>query len=241
MLSKMGSIMTVESFQLAGQTISIIRSPRARQMRLVVDPRSGDVRLTLPKRGSLREAMRWANAQADWVRQEAAKRPVIEDILPGMTLHVAGDVLALRWEATASAIPKRVGSTLLVGGDLAELRQRVLRWLKREALRVLTAETREIGARAGVAIGRVGIGDPIGRWGSCSAKGDVRYSWRLILAPAHVRRATVAHEVAHRTHMNHSPAFHALAAALYGDDPKPARQWLRTHGNALHWFGRAAK
>jgi hypothetical protein len=25
---------------------------------------------------------------------------------------------------------------------------------------------------------------------------------------------------------------------LFGSDPKPARQWLRAHGAALHWFGR---
>ncbi|HVJ02987.1 MAG TPA: M48 family metallopeptidase, partial [Sphingomonas sp.] len=84
----------------------------------------------------------------------------------------------------------------------------------------------------------VSIGDPRGRWGSCASSGAIRYSWRLILAPQHVRRATVAHEVAHRIHMNHSPAFHRLVALLYEADPTPAREWLRRNGAMLHRVGR---
>ncbi|WP_294296983.1 M48 family metallopeptidase, partial [uncultured Sphingomonas sp.] len=92
--------------------------------------------------------------------------------------------------------------------------------------------------KAGVTVSAVGVGDTRSRWGSCASTGAIRYSWRLILAPPAVRRATVAHEVAHRVHMNHSPAFHALVADLYGRDPTPERRWLKTNGAALHWFGR---
>ena len=105
---------------------------------------------------------------------------------------------------------------------------------------LLSEETREFAEKAGVSVPSVGVGDPVSRWGSCAASGAIRYSWRLILAPAFVRRATVAHEVAHRIHMNHSPRFHALVAELLESDPAPARRWLRAHGSALHWFGRAA-
>ena len=37
----------------------------------------------------------------------------------------------------------------------------------------------------------------------------------------------MAHEVAHRIHMDHSRAFHRLVAELHQADPKPARAWLR--------------
>jgi predicted metal-dependent hydrolase len=103
---------------------------------------------------------------------------------------------------------------------------------------LLERETRAFAERAGVAVSRVSVGDPISRWGSCSARGSIRYSWRLILTPDWVRRATVAHELAHRVHMNHGPAFHALVAELLEEDPTPARQWLRRHGASLQRFGR---
>jgi predicted metal-dependent hydrolase len=53
-----------------------------------------------------------------------------------------------------------------------------------------------------------------------------------------VREATVAHEVAHRLHMDHSPEFHAAFARLLGRDGKAERAWLRRHGAGLHAIGR---
>ena len=123
---------------------------------------------------------------------------------------------------------------IVVGGPADRVEARLLRWLKAEALRLLEAETRDYAARAGVVVPRVGVGDPVSRWGSCAWSGGIRYSWRLILAPDFVRRATAAHEVAHRVHMNHGPAFHALVADILGDDPAPARAWLKRHGAGLH-------
>ena len=93
-------------------------------------------------------------------------------------------------------------------------------------------------ARAGVTVARVAVADQRARWGSCSASGDIRYSWRLVLAPPPVREATVAHEVAHRLHMDHSADFHAAVARLLGRDPAPERAWLREHGARLYWLGR---
>jgi predicted metal-dependent hydrolase len=136
---------------------------------------------------------------------------------------------------SAPRTPRLEGDRLICGGPREGLERRVERWLRAEALRVLSAETAEYAARAGVVVTRVSVGDPRGRWGSCASSGAIRYSWRLILAPDFVRRATVAHEVAHRIHMNHSPVFHRLVATLYEADPGPARDWLRRNGSGLHW------
>jgi predicted metal-dependent hydrolase len=84
----------------------------------------------------------------------------------------------------------------------------------------------------------VSIGDADSRWGSCSAAGAIRYSWRLILAPPHVRRFVVAHEVAHRLHMDHSSAFKAAEARLYGGPVAPARLLLRRLSPVLRRVGR---
>jgi predicted metal-dependent hydrolase len=113
-----------------------------------------------------------------------------------------------------------------------------MRFLRSHALEVLENDTRALADVHNITVSQVGVGDPKGRWGSCAASGDIRYSWRLILAPDEVRRATVAHEVAHRVHMNHSRAFHDVVAKLHGGNPSAARRWLRAHGTALHWFGR---
>src|SRR3546814_8044146 len=97
-------------------------------------------------------------------------------------------------------------------------------------------ESREIATIAGLAVVRVAGGDPRSRWGSCTHDGDLRYSWRLVMAPDHVRRATVAHEVAHLRHMDHGAAFHALVDELHDGDVAAARGWLRREGRALHRY-----
>lgn len=213
-----------------------MRHATARVMRLRVDPRDGAVRLTLPRRASLRRAFAWVESQRGWVEAQLARCVAGTPFLPGMVLEVGGDPITLR--PHLSRLTRREGGVLLVGGDPALFEARVLRWLKAEAKRVLEAETRDVAIRAGVSVAAVSVGDTRSRWGSCSASGDIRYSWRLILAPAFVRRSTVAHEVAHRVHMNHGPAFKRLEQQLLGESPAAARAWLRAHGASLHGYGR---
>jgi predicted metal-dependent hydrolase len=157
-----------------------------------------------------------------------------------MRLTLGGMALVLDWSETYPRKPVRQGDRLRIGGPEAQLGARLIRWLRQEALVLLTQETAEFAQKAGVSITSIGVGDPVSRWGSCAASGAIRYSWRLILAPSFVRRATVAHEVAHRVHMDHSPRFHALVATLLGTDPAPARRWLRANAATIQGFGRAS-
>jgi predicted metal-dependent hydrolase len=229
-------------------------------MRLTVDPRDGVVRLTLGTRAALRPALAWAAEKRGWVEAELARMPQPRPILPGMAFKLGDDDVQIDWLETRRRTPmlsaavgyhlvQEEGTSvwhppqdahvrLLVGGPRDQLGARVLRFLRAHAAKVLAEETRTLAAVHNITVGRIGVGDPKSRWGSCAASGDIRYSWRLILAPSFVRQSTVAHEVAHRVHMNHGRAFHRLAAEMTEGDPAAARRWLRAHGPALHWFGR---
>ncbi len=218
--------------------LDIVRHAAARRMKLSVDPRSGRVRLVLPPRASLKAALDWAEAHRDWVERQRARLPEPWPIVPGMIVPFQGEDHELDWQEGHKRTPKIVDGRIEIGGPIDLLSSRLLRWLRTAAKEVLEADTRDLAAAHDIMIGAVSVGDPKARWGSCSSSGDIRYSWRLILAPAYVRKATVAHEVAHRIHMDHSRAFHRLAADLYGGDPNPARDWLRRHGARLYWFGR---
>lgn len=243
--------------------IDVVRHAQARRMRLSVDPASGRVRLTLPPRASLKRAMAWAEEHRGWIDAQRMKLPAARPFAPGAVIPVEGEDVVIDWSPDRSrtiflhrqpghepgsrlppqdwsGTPDHVrhdGGTLICGGPIEGLSRRIETWLKHRALATLSDDTAEYAARAGVTISRVSVADPKARWGSCASTGAIRYSWRLICAPPHVRRATVAHEVAHRLHMNHSPAFYAALREIYGADPAPARAWLRRHGAALHWIG----
>lgn len=207
-------------------------------MRLRVDPRTRTVLLTVPRRTSARRALAWAAGHRDWVEATLAAMPEAEALVAGGAVPVRGMAHEIDWHPLRPRRIERRDGRLLAGGPVEGLEGRVLRWLRAEALTLLERETRELAAKAGVMASTVRVGDPVSRWGSCSSSGTVSYSWRLIMAPDFVRRATVAHEVAHLVHMNHSAHFHALVKQLLGEDPRPARAWLRREGAALHRIGR---
>jgi predicted metal-dependent hydrolase len=218
--------------------VEIVRNARARRARLSVDPASGRVRLTLPTRAPVKSALLWAEGQQAWIAAQQARLPQPRPFVPGGTIPFGDVQLTIEWHEEESRRIVRDGDILLCGGPRDGLSRRIESWLKRDALRVLSAETAEFASRAGVGVTRVAIGDPRARWGSCASTGAIRYSWRLILAPDFVRRATVAHEVAHRIHMNHGAEFHALVRQLDENDPARSSAWLRANGAALHWIGR---
>jgi len=222
---------------LGGAPLTLRVSGRARRLLLRVDRRSGGLTLTVPKGVSRRRALAWAAEHGDWARRAVAALPTRVALEPGAVVPLYGRPHRIDWAPERSRRVVVEGDVLRCGGPAETLEARLLRWLRAEALAVLTAETRAVAAGERLAVERVSVGDPRSRWGSCTGSGNIRYSWRLIMAPDFVRRATVAHEVAHLVHMNHGPHFHALAARLFGGDPAPARAWLRREGAVLHRIG----
>lgn len=220
--------------------IEIVRHPRARRTKLAFDRVTGRARLTIPPRASATRALAWARGQAAWIEQQRERLPQSQPFVSGAAIPWDDGTLTIRWQEEAPRMVRREGDMLILGGPADSVPRRIEAWLRRAALALLTADTTACAAKAGVTVAGVAIGDARGRWGSCASTGTIRYNWRLAMAPRRVRLATVAHEVAHRVHMNHGADFHALVAQLHGADATPERQWLRRHGAALHWIGRSA-
>jgi len=55
------------------------------------------------------------------------------------------------------------------------------------------------------------------RWGSCSSKQNINFSWRLIMADDDVIDYVVVHELAHIIQMNHSKKFWAIVENVLPD------------------------
>ena len=55
------------------------------------------------------------------------------------------------------------------------------------------------------------------RWGSCSARRTLSFSWKLIQCPPDTVDYVVVHELAHLEEMNHSPAFWRRVASVLPD------------------------
>ncbi len=231
--------------QVAGVPLTVRVHPRARRLKLRFDDKRGGLLLTVPPRTSRRSALDWAAGQAGWVEAQRARQPAAIPFEPGAIIPLEGVKVLLEWVAGASRsvilaqpIVSAGPATLIAGGPRESFPARIEAWLKRHARDTLSRDTADIAAAAGVTVRAVSIGDADSRWGSCSAAGAIRYSWRLILAPPEVRRFVVAHEVAHRLYMDHGRDFKAAEARLYGGPVAPHRLLLRRLGPVLRGVGR---
>lgn len=233
--------MTVErqTLTIGSRTVplEIRRVARARRIILTSFPSRGILRLSLPKRTSLAKGLAFVAEREAWIADALTRWPVIAPIAPGSTIPFNGAPLTIDWQPTAGRRALIMENRLVVGGPQEHIAARVARFLKETALADLSERTHRLANQHGLTVTSIGIGDPRARWGSCSSKGGLRFSWRLICAPEDVRQYVVAHEVAHLRHMNHSADFWAYTAELFGGPVRPARNWLRENGSALHRIG----
>jgi predicted metal-dependent hydrolase len=215
--------------------VSVRLNPRARRLIVKVHPTTGEVTVTAPSQRALDRALVFAQGQSDWIARQLAHVPQpvhlgTESVVPFM----GKDHVVRAGESGRGAVWAE-DEILYVTGGKEHHPRRIVDFLKKEARKHLEARTLEYGARLGVKHTRITVRDTASRWGSCSAKRALSYSWRLILAPAFVLDYVVAHEVAHMREMNHGPAFWRLVKELV-PDPRKAQNWLRDHGASLHRY-----
>jgi hypothetical protein len=105
-------------------------------------------------------------------------------------------------------------------------------WYKKQAKQVIGERVAHVAERNDVTYERIRINNARSQWGSCSTDGNLSFTWRLIMAPIEAIDYVIAHELAHRHHMNHSQAFWKRVETLY-PDYKRQRRWFRYHGHTL--------
>ena len=92
-----------------------------------------------------------------------------------------------------------------------------LRALRERAEAVLPGRVAHYAALMGVTPAAVKIGAARTRWGSCSSRGNLNFSCRLMAYPPEAIDAVVVHELAHLRHLNHGREFYALVEQTLPD------------------------
>src|ERR1700733_6721685 len=221
--------------------VQLRRHRQARRYTLRIQATTREGILTIPPRGTLKEAGEFAQKHGGWIAARAGRRPEAMPFADGVVVPLRGvpHRIAHRrgMRGTVWAEVAGDGERLLcVAGNAPHLDRRVGDYLRREARRELETASLKCAAALGVTVQRVTVRDQSSRWGSCSTTGLLSFSWRLILAPSHVLDYLAAHEVAHLIEMNHSARFWRR-----GQRPCPgherAKAWLDVYGSDLHRYG----
>lgn len=216
------------------------RSTRRRTIAFTVD--ENGLAVHAPWKSSQRRIDHAIEEAADWIlkKLDVWSRHETRQLRwgDGAELEYIGQPLLL--EVAAQSIlmpailvdPARLRVTVADAGAQTRIRDAVVSWYRRHALRNFADRIAFYAPAMGVRTSRLALSGAQGRWGSCNEKAEVRLNWRLIQAPQSVIDYVVVHELAHLIEMNHSKRFWRIVERSFAGHLE-AREHLDRRGR---WY-----
>lgn len=229
---------THEYIEQRGYVAEVIRRPRTKTARLQVD--DGAVSIVVPVelpqariKKILTEKNRWIKEKL-YLHQQAM--PVSsKEFISGEAFPYLGRNYRLKIETGPFAPVKLKQGRLLVTlpkqNRTPELiRTALVQWYHHQALIRFNEKVDRYAKVIGVNPKSVSIKNFKARWGSCTARGELQFHWKVILAPHRIVDYVVIHELCHLKHHDHSPAFWK-SVERYVPDYLECKEWLKIVGS----------
>jgi hypothetical protein len=122
---------------------------------------------------------------------------------------------------------------LYVSGTLLpDIKNHIRRWYREEAHKEIQARCMWFSMKTGHVPTTIRITDARQRWGSCTHKGGLNFSWRLVQAPPEIVDYVVVHELVHISQPDHSRKFWNKVREILPDYER-RRKWLRENERLL--------
>jgi len=115
---------------------------------------------------------------------------------------------------------------------LTDARSLFVEWYKTRAKEVIHNRLLHFSSLSGIDFALFRITSARKRWGSCNSRGNVHFSYRLIMAPLPVVDYVIVHELVHVEEKNHSSRFWQKVERIL-PDYRQHRRWLRDNGHLL--------
>ena len=219
-----------------------LRRSRRRSIGFVVG--TDGLVVTAPNRVALRDVERALQEKARWVvariDEQAGRRDRADAArivwASGVAVPYLGQPMcvvvdpelaeAVRFVAASAGSDAELRVGLPRDASPDRLRDAVQSWLQRQATALFAERCRHFEAALGVRVRSVRLSSAKTRWGSATARGDVRLHWRLVHFTPPTIDYVVAHELAHLREMNHGPRFWTLVEGVA--DADAGRRALRS-------------
>ncbi|MEP6895394.1 MAG: SprT family zinc-dependent metalloprotease [Chloroflexota bacterium] len=213
----------------------VIRSKR-RTIALIVE-NDGSVTIRAPMKISGKTIIDFVDKHAQWVEKKQAEIKAIVPTLPKQ--YQTGESFLYLGQAYPLEIVSDAKKKLVLenGFKLAESAQThaelvFQNWYRQQARQVIEARAAFFADKYQLHYDKLRITSARTRWGSCSSKGTLSFSWRLILTPLELVDYVVIHELAHTVHHNHSKRFWKLVEKIIPDFKEWRRQ-LKQYGQQM--------
>lgn len=211
----------------------IIRSNR-KSFSLEVKP-DGSLLVRAPKSASKSQIFALVAGKADWIRkaqarvarQYPARQPLT--FTPGETFWYLGQQYPLRLTDRQRPPLELDGSFLLSRSAQSHAKETFVAWYREETRAITQSMIEKYSQLYPFKVNQVRITSARTRWGSCSGKNNLNFTYRLAMAPLNVIEYVVVHELAHLKHRSHSKAFWNEVGMIKPDYRKD-REWLKKNG-----------
>ena len=220
------------------QISNIIRSKR-KTIALVIQP-NGDLLVRAPQRATLKQINTMVDEHANWIAKKQAKALAAQaayaphQFLAGEIFSFLGENYPLQYISQKRPVFELNGNFQMAQSARGQARQIFEKWYKVQARQVFTDRIGYFAGEYGFEYGKLRLSSARTRWGSCSAKGTISLTWRLVMAPMEIIDYVVVHELSHLREHNHSRNFWAQVGAIL-PDYKRRRKWMKENGRNYHW------
>jgi predicted metal-dependent hydrolase len=200
---------------------ALVRS-RRKTVAICILP-GGTVEVRAPLSMPKADIDRFVLSKQQWIQEKLLVMKERSNLKSAFHLDYGDRVLVMGKEYPITLRPgNRIGFDdtqiyLVPGLSSLQIKDACVKVYMQIAKQVLTAKAHAYGARMGVTPSGIKINFAKTRWGSCSAKKSINFSWRLIMAEEKVIDLVVVHELAHIKEMNHSIRFWAIVEGILPD------------------------
>lgn len=215
----------------------IIRTKR-RTMALIIE-RNGRLVVRAPLRAKEERINEFVEQKAKWIlkKQEQVKTYyppfVSKEYVNGEGFWYLGNIYKLQVGDVRKPLLYLNGNFQLSRTAIDKAPLVFERWYKDRAQKIISQRVKWYSAKHGYSYNQVKITSARTRWGSCSERGTLSFSWRLVMAPIPVIDYVVVHELVHLHVKNHSKKFWARVGVIMPDYQQRI-EWLEKHGHLLN-------
>jgi predicted metal-dependent hydrolase len=213
---------------MTGIEYKLIRSDR-KSITLIID---SEARLTVRAPFNARESeiTDLIRQKKRWIIEKQKKISALSNKHAPVVIKNGGNIL---FQGNNYTIKMSNVSRIKISGENIILprgskKEKVTAWLKKEAKKLIRERLDMYAGIMGVRYSALRISGARTRWGSCSGRDSLSFTWRLIMCPIQVIDYVIVHELGHITHKNHSPVFWTRVKNVIPDF-KEQKNWLKSN------------